>query len=228
MNEGVIDVVCSFLFSFLHLSHNFLVSVWAHWSELWFSIMITETFMDHRGNEPRVRLHGWHSSIRTTRHPAMRPKYTSQKDNFWIFTIESFATRTLMLLILCLEDDLAAWKLSAKPPHIFVSLHCIRDTLFTHSSHFSPSTGGTCCERWNTMLLELYPRVGYVSPHTVKDGWTWLHPPQHLELLCEVLCVCVCVAIKWQKQKLLNTGHQLVTYYVSLIIMLCGVTVKTY
>lgn len=160
----------------------------------------------------RVRLHGWHSSVRTTRlykcekkeapadlslcvnwmHPAMRPKYTSQIENFWIFTIESFATRTLMLLILCLEDDLAAWKLSAKPPHIFVSLHSIRDTLFTHSSHFSPSTGGTCCERWNTMLLELYPRVGYVSPHTVKDGWTWLRPPQHLELLCEVLCVCVC------------------------------------
>lgn len=129
----------------------------------------------------------------------------------------------LVSRLLFLEDDLVALKAFNKAfnpgicsywgldiQHV---LHC------SHSLHFSPVTGGTCCERWNTMLLELYPRVDYVSPHSLKDGWMWFHPPQHLEFhpscfvkCCECVCVftiyCTRAAMKRQMQKLLKMNSK--------------------
>lgn len=79
-----------------------------------------------------------------------------------------------------------------KSAHISV-LDILHVTCRFHSLHFSPVTGGASCEHWNTMLLELYPRVDYVSPHSLKDEWMRFPPPQHSEFhpsCCVKCCVC--------------------------------------
>lgn len=121
------------------------------------------------------------------------PKITPLIENFKTFPSTNAAFEHWLSWPCCLK----AFNKAFNPDSAHISgLDILHVTHCFHSLHFSPVTGGTCCERWNTMLLELYPRVDYVSPHSLKDGWMWIPPPQHLEFhpSCFVKCsVCLCI-----------------------------------